>query len=326
MPEISVIIPVYNAAPYLDKCIGSVLDQDYKDFELILVNDGSTDNSLEICREWAQKDARIIVLDKENGGQSEARNLGIEKAVGKYLSFVDSDDYITTDYLSYLLGLFAKSDKCSMTVCNRQYIKNGQLRQKFNYISDEGVVFNQTECYRRALLSQISHGPWARLYKREVFDKLRYPVRKKHEDTYILGDLIEADEEIVFGNKVCYWYVVHGESTVHTNNLSRLNDLIDATEHFAEMAVQHDPALRNEAVCKVAHARLSALSLLERNSQETRKQAKQWKKEILKDRSIILKEKENLKRDKLAVVILTALGIPGYSTAFRLYEKLLRSV
>ena len=326
MPEISIIVPVYNVEKYLDDCISSIVRQDYRDFELILVDDGSTDHSIDVCRKWELQDSRIVILKKGNGGVSDARNAGLDIAKGNYISFVDADDYVTEDYLSYLLVLFKLSDKCAITVCNRQYLKNGVPRQKFNYVSDDGIVWDQKTVYKKALYSQISHGVWARLYKREVFRQLRFPTKMLHEDTYILGYLIEQSEEIVFGNKVCYWYVVHDGSIVHSNDLHRLKELVESTRRLAEQAEEFDPSLHNAAVSKIAHAEQSALSLLERDTKEAKDLAKKWKEDILRNKTVIMKEKQNLKRDKLGAIILSCFGLPGYSMAFKVYEKLFRSV
>lgn len=323
MPIISVIVPVYNSEAYLNQCIISIINQDYKDFELILVDDGSDDNSIKLCKQWAQKDSRIIVLHKKNGGLSDARNYGIDHASGDYLTFIDSDDYVSEYYLSYLLKLFSCSDDCMITTCNRQKIQyNGKLGHKFNYQCDEGIVFKKRDVYRKALFSEISHGAWARLYKKEVFQDLRFSVGLTHEDTYILGDFIEKKDEMVFGNKVGYYYVAHRGSIVHSSDGKRLNDLIGSTRRLAYMATVCDPSLNNAGICRVGHAIFSALSMIELNTTENNKQARIWKQELIKHRKVILGEKENLRRDKVGMIILLIGGIPLYKLTSRVYERL----
>lgn len=325
MPEISVIVPAYNSAPYLDQCVQSILDQDYKDFELILVDDGSTDDTLIKCKQWSETDRRIIVLHKENGGLSDARNYGIDHANGEYLTFIDSDDYVSKDYLSYLLQLFSLSNRCMITTCNRQIIKyNGNPGHKFDYQDDTGVIVDKKEGYKKALFSEVSHGAWARLFKRSVFLTLRFPVGVKHEDTYILGDFIEAGDEMVFGNKVGYFYISHEGSIVHTPDAKRLNDLIESTQRLARMAVACDPSLTNAGICKVGHATFSALSVIDLGTAENRIKANQWKKELIKNRKVILKEKRNLKRDKIGMIMLLIGGIPLYKTVYKIYDRLMK--
>lgn len=323
MPEISVIVPIYNAEKYLDECISSIVNQDYNDFELILVNDGSTDSSINICERWAQKDARIIITQKQNGGLSDARNYGIDCAKGNYITFIDSDDYVSKDFLSYLLGLFSLSDKCTITTCNRQIVKkDGSLGQKFDYGNNKGIVLNKREVYEKALFSTISHGAWARLYKKGVFQNIRFPVGMKHEDTYVLGDFIETSDDMIFGNKVGYYYVSHPGSIVHTTDIRRLYDLINSTQRLVQMAVEYDATLKNAGICKVGHAIFSALSMIDLNCTENKKQAKQWKQELIKNRKIILKEKNNLKRDKIGMIVLLVGGIPLYKIIYKIYERL----
>ena len=107
-PEISVIVPIYNAEAYLAQCVESILAQEYRNFELVLINDGSTDSSGEICKRYAEQDRRISVITQENGGAAKARNTGIHVAVGNYIVFVDADDWVDADYLSILLCNMAR--------------------------------------------------------------------------------------------------------------------------------------------------------------------------------------------------------------------------
>ena len=117
MVEVSVVVPIYNAGKKLDKCIKSILNQTFKDFELILVNDGSTDNSIKICRKYELKDSRVKVIDKENEGSIATRNLGIKKSIGNYITFVDADDYISLDAIEKLYKDVKEMD-LDIVVCN----------------------------------------------------------------------------------------------------------------------------------------------------------------------------------------------------------------
>lgn len=128
-PKISIIVPVYKAEPYLKKCIDSILNQTFKDFELILVDDGSPDRCGEICDEYALKDSRIKIIHKENGGQSSARNVGLDIAQGEYIGFVDSDDWIEPDMYKKLFKVL-KNDNVDMAICNINSIKDKKLRDR----------------------------------------------------------------------------------------------------------------------------------------------------------------------------------------------------
>ena len=115
---ISIIVPIYKVEKYIAKCIESLIEQTYSTYEIILVNDGSTDNSLEICNSFKKRDKRIKVYTKENGGLSDARNYGLKKAVGSYICFIDSDDWVDNDFIEVLYNLL-KKNKCDISICNK---------------------------------------------------------------------------------------------------------------------------------------------------------------------------------------------------------------
>ena len=125
-PLVSVIVPIYNTEQYLNQCIESILSQDYPYFELLLVDDGSIDDCGKICESWASKDKRISVFHIENSGQSMARNYGLDHMHGDLITFIDSDDYISSDYLSYLLALFSADSSCAFTSCNHYIVRNNK--------------------------------------------------------------------------------------------------------------------------------------------------------------------------------------------------------
>ena len=326
MPKISIIVPVYKVEAYLERCINSILKQDYQDFELLLIDDGSPDKCGEMCDEIQKTDHRIKSFHKENGGLSSARNYGLDRAEGEYITFVDSDDYISDHYLSYLLDLFKYSDKCNITTCNRQVVKNGQLGQKFDYGKDKPLILNRKEVFKRGLYSQISHGAWGRLYKKEVFDGLRFPEGMLHEDTYVLGNFINRSEIMVFGPEVGYYYVSNDNSLVNTASTKRLNELITATERFASMALAEDPDLKNAVIAKLGHSKLSALSEVDISSHEGKEFAYRLKKDVLKDKKIILKDRQGLKRDKIGICVLMIGGIPLYKSIYKIYKKRMKGL
>lgn len=170
MPKVSIIIPVYNVERYLHRCIDSVLNQTLQDIEIILIDDGSTDSSPDICDGYGSKYQNIRVFHKENGGASSARNLGIEKATGEYIGFVDSDDYISPDMYEKLYTALKDFD-CEIAMCNYQTVKdNKALRTgKIGFVADARVCHD--ECVR---LMQTAHESnylwfnWNKLYSYDV--------------------------------------------------------------------------------------------------------------------------------------------------------------
>lgn len=207
MPEISVIVPVYNVEKYLEKCIDSILNQTFKDFELILINDGSTDNSGEICNHYANIDNRIHVINKENGGLSDARNHGIKIASGKYLCFIDSDDYIHPQMLEILYQDILKH-QADITCCNFLRVYENQNIESYKIsILQEEQIYTGIE-----LIEHLSNRvefviAWNKLYKKELFNQIAYKVGVKHEDEYIIHHLLLQTKKFVYRNCELYYYV-----------------------------------------------------------------------------------------------------------------------
>ena len=177
MAKVSVIVPVYNVEKYLKQCLDSIVDQTLEDLEIVLVDDGSVDSSGTICDEYAKKDSRIEVIHKANGGLSDARNVGISKAKGRYIGFVDSDDYIKEDMYEILLNLIKKYD-ADVSICNLYDVIDGNecIRNKENGIRE----YSRLDILKEVLLDKnIQSYAWNKLYEKELFDEIKYPIRKK---------------------------------------------------------------------------------------------------------------------------------------------------
>ena len=176
MKSISIIVPVYNSLGTLDTCITSILSQKFEDYELLLVDDGSSDNSLELCREYATIDRRIRVFHKENGGVSSARNFGIEKACGKYLFFMDSDDYISPQYLTHMINMIIKyGDQIQPITAVRQFTQEDEVRQ-VNHNPIRKRRFTRRDIVK-LYLEGLLNPPWNKLFQRETIieHNIRFP-------------------------------------------------------------------------------------------------------------------------------------------------------
>ena len=207
---ISVIVPIYNVEDYLRQCLDSILEQTLSHFEVILVNDGSPDSSGDICREYVEKDSRFHYFEKENGGLSDARNYGIERARGEYLTFIDSDDYIDPLHLEYLYNTLMNND-ADISVSNYMnyhtsiatfYLHTfGDYYEK-NYSSEE-LLANLAILERNDLsFSTI----WGKLYKRSVFSFLRFPKGVIGEDVALIYKIYTQVQKIVYFHKDTYIY------------------------------------------------------------------------------------------------------------------------
>ena len=183
---VSIIVPIYNVEKYLIKCIESILNQTYKNLEIILVDDGSTDSCNKICDRYKKIDKRVVVIHKKNGGLSSARNIGIKKAKGKLISFVDSDDYIKPNMIEELKNnmYFYNSD---ISVCDYYYIIDGKRQ-----ISDNNnLKRNCITKYKNKFIYKPNSAVWNKLYKKNLFEQIKFPEGKIYEDDYILYELLD---------------------------------------------------------------------------------------------------------------------------------------
>ena len=216
---ISVIIPVYNAQNYIEKCIDSLIKQDYTNLEIIIVNDGSTDNSEKICKSFADKDSRIKYFSKPNGGPAAARNYALDRMTGKYVTFLDNDDWILPNYVSELYNLLIKYN-ADFSCCYEAH-EIEQLDNKHEIIITE---YSKDEFAEKLIPDEIGSKLICRLFKSELFDGLRMPEDfRSVEDMRIFPQILMRSKKVVSTNKYLYYYYVNpaGASAVYSQNPSR---------------------------------------------------------------------------------------------------------
>lgn len=264
MPEISVIVPVYKVEPYIHKCVDSILAQTFTDYELILVDDGSPDTCGNICDEYAQKDARIHVIHKENGGLSDARNAGVKIACGEYVIFIDSDDYIDADMLSYLYENLKKAD-ADMATCGIYEVYADRIEKQEE---EPDFVCSGEEAFRCILRGHTIRGEiWNKLIKRSCISDLEFPKGKLYEDIFYTVDMMQRIKKVAVGTKPKYYYLHRSDSITGKAYRPKLFDIIDGyTKNY--QVVQHAfPKLEEEAECLWIWSRFIVLDkmLLEEN-------------------------------------------------------------
>ena len=222
---ISIVVPIYNVEKYLPKCIESILNQTYKNFELILVDDGAKDNCGKICDEYAQKDNRIIVIHKKNGGLSSARNAGIDIAKGEYIGFVDSDDWIQSEMYEKLVYLIENynADIAQCEFINAPY-EDIKIQPEEEVIKTFTNIEGLNNLYNDMYVSTVV--AWNKLYKTTLFKEIRYPNGKIHEDEGTTYKLIFNAKKIVYTNQKYYYYRQTPNSITNAAfNKKRLNIL-----------------------------------------------------------------------------------------------------
>lgn len=216
---ISIIIPVYNVEKHIAKCIQSLLDQTYENFEAIIVDDGSPDNSIKIAKELAGNDSRFIFLEKENGGQGSARNMGIDYSKGLYLAFLDSDDYIESQYLekTYEQMIEGNADICT---CDVNVIEDNAI----SYIIKNNVDEYYSKNDFLLCLGTVTSFMWDKLFKKELFDGMRFDESiRTYEDSHFVFRLI-FNKKIVSINQPLYNYVQRDGSTTRSIPKTYLKD------------------------------------------------------------------------------------------------------
>ncbi len=213
---VSVIVPVYRVEKYLERCVLSILSQTYDNLEVILVDDGSPDKSGEICDCIAMDDSRVRVIHKENGGLSSARNAGIDASRGAYLSFVDSDDYISPVMIEKLYGLIKEANS-QIAVTGRidKYEEDG--REEVNFKIDSPKSFLRKDAVRELLLKKIMDvSACDKLFKKELFENLRFPVGETNEDNAVMLTLFLSADRVAHTDSGDYYYC-HREKSITTS-------------------------------------------------------------------------------------------------------------
>ena len=258
--KISVIVPVYNVEQYLERCVDSIINQTYTNLEIILVNDGSTDNSGKLCDELAKKDERIRVIHKENGGLSDARNRGIEEAESDLVGFIDSDDYIDNDMYEILLKNLNNTD-ADLSMCALYDVYNNTPEAQVT--NKETWKLSSEQAIKMVMEAKIlSVTAVNKLYRKSLFSDLKFEVGKIAEDAFIMVKLLDKCEKIVATNKKKYYYV-HRENSITTQKFStKFLNVIEAYEQNRNIILEKYPKLKDVAQTRMSWAYFYVLDRL----------------------------------------------------------------
>ena len=281
MDLISVIVPVYNVEKYLDRCVQSIVDQTYQNLEIILVDDGSSDNCPAMCDAWAAKDTRIKVIHKENGGGAQARNIGMNRANGQLIGFVDSDDFIHPEMYRYLYRILRETQsdiaECGfvMTDGNADFPDGVHEEEPLVLGTEEAMQENIRDRICRQLL-------WNKLYKRETVGDIRMVEGKTIDDEFFTYRVLAQAKRVAVGNLKLYAYRQQSGSVMHQSYSTKWLGAVEAKKERLLLVQERFPALAGEAGVNLVftclyHGQLSMRYLPEAQKQQTLR----WLKKIV---------------------------------------------
>ena len=292
--RVSIITAVYKAEEFLDRCVESLVKQEYTNLEILLIDDGSPDNCPQKCDEWAQKDKRIKVIHKQNGGVSSAWNAGLDNAAGEYIAFVDSDDWVESNYVSELYNLIQKHN-CDIAICSNDIIREEGIRTQIidGSCPAEETYYVASNCLKAFFAEkEWRHTAWGKLYKKNIFQSLRYPEDIMcTEDTYMICDICkQVQTGIATTSKVLYHYVMQNKSVSKTINEKRF-DWIRSKRHILEQLTSDNQAYPH--ACKHLYASYVSIykSFKDFRRKDLIKQLNQWLKEDYKKYAKYIKGK-----------------------------------
>jgi len=229
VPRLSIVVPVYNVEKYLPQCLDSLINQTLKDIEIILVNDGSTDRSEEICRTYAERDSRITIVSKPNGGLSDARNNGIRHATADVIGFVDSDDYVDIDMFESLMRA-KEQTQAEIAVGGVKMVTNEGEVYQIRAVGRDAVV-NRRDAMEELLKSKrITNSVCNKIFDISLFEELEFPVGKLYEDEYVTYKLFDKAEKVAMTNQTFYYYRSSPGSITHKAFSEREFDRIYASQ------------------------------------------------------------------------------------------------
>ena len=321
MPQLSIIVPIYNKAKYIDACIQTILHQTFTDFELILINDGSTDNSAEKCKYYQNIDNRIVFLDQKNAGASMARNAGLELAKGNFIGFIDSDDTIEPDMYEILVNNLLAND-ADISVCRMQVIfpDKSVIPQE----SKEIVVMNHEEALSACLKGDLDRSANNKIYKAEIAKNILFEGIIYEDILYICKAFIKS-QKTVLQNALKYNYVVRDNSI----SMSRFNpqyiQTIEVSAKIKELVAKSDPKCLPEAHAFDVTANISLLNLLLLAGKENYSNDYDTVTATLKKLSPFIKKSNLVRKKHLYAYQLFSASPKLYTSMMQLYCKLTNS-
>lgn len=316
-PLISVIVPVYNVEPYLRDCVDSILAQTYTNLEIILVDDGSPDNCPAICDEYAAKDARVIVIHRENGGLSDARNAGLSVCRGEYIMFVDSDDLLTANAVEVLYNL-AKEQQVPFVIGGHQrFNKSSETVEQPESLQVKR--FSKTEAMEDILRNGCAS--WGRIYHHSIHKDILFPKGEINEDEAIVLQILDRCENAVKTDQVVYLYRCRPESITTTKFSPKKLDWYRHCKANLEWIREHHPELENDAAERYRGALLWSLTEIALSDQSYKNKVIHLCEELQAEKKLFQRIPYQYSTDRIRTFMLMHLPYSWYRTFIRLKRK-----
>lgn len=313
---ISIVVPVYNVELYLEKCLQSLLAQTYTDFEIILVDDGSTDHSGTICDKYQAMDSRVHTIHQSNGGLADARNTGINAASGEYITFVDSDDWVDERLLAVLWEGIKMG--AAISACGFYTVRNGSTKawRKFN---GEYQILSAKDAVKDMMYTKsIDTSAWAKLFHKDCFLKIRFPKGHLYEEVATTYRLFLSQEKIAITTNPLYYYVKHPGSIVTSSFSEKHMDMLKYSQEMLAIAEERYPELISAGKRRIVYACFYLLKTMgERYTaypdqlQEIMDSFRTYEKDVFID-------PDTPRRDKAAILVLRR-GVPLFEKCWALY-------
>ena len=288
--KVSVIIPVYNVEKYLCRCLDSVLNQTYQNIQVIVVDDGSGDRSPQLCDEYARKDSRVRVIHQQNQGQAAARNHAVKLAEGAYIAYVDSDDYVTADYIEYLVKL-QKKYNTDVVFARGLYVYDGKPLPAYKDEDSDCVLSAEETLIRLNYNMGMGAMIWGKLFRRELIEAYPFPEGQIYEDLATLYKIVGACREIAYGQHRVYFWTQRGGSTMRSafnkRQLAAFQATRDQLQYMQRAYPTVVPSVKARHMTKVVEIMPLALkSTGSREAYETLKKEMIFYDEVIRDKKI----------------------------------------
>jgi len=299
--KVSIIVPVYNVETYLKECLNTILKQTYKNIEIILVNDGSTDKSGEICEQYKEKDNRVKVIHKSNGGAADARNVGIENSTGEWITFVDGDDYISDDLVEMLLTTAIKYT-ADIVISNLAGVRNFKQEVEINNKKIKVEELKSEEAIEEMLYqNKFDTGMPGKIFKKEFFNTYKFPVGNLYEDIAIMALLFNMAKKVIYTNYIGYMYYFRENGTTRGNFKIEKMELIDVCLDIKKFIDKNYPKIENAARYRLLNSAFHLV--LKIHEGEYEKQEKELWEIIKANRKYVIKDKKVRKKTKIAIIL-----------------------